>query len=275
MLVSASLVEVGWAPRLLPYLLVLVLFSVALVGAFFIPEPVTQRRRPSLTPQRPSVPPAVRGPFVLAALAVLSSWSIGGLFFSLGPDLSAHLFDSTNVIVSAIGVVALAGSACVAGLVLGRIVPWIGASLGSLALAVGMVLVVGAVATASAPVFLVGSVVGGIGFGLAFLGGLRGLVTAIPAGHRGAVMSAFYIVAYAALSLPAVLAGVVVSHLGLRPTFEIFGSVVAGIALIVAFEAFRTRPRLAPALAGPTGPAAAPRLGSIAPPPYRVDGVLS
>ena len=68
-------------------------------------------------------------------------------------------------------------------------------------------------------------------------------------------MSAFYIVAYASLSVPAVLAGLVVTHLGLQTTFETFGSVVAAIALVVAFEAWRTRParttrrspRLAPA----------------------------
>jgi hypothetical protein len=56
-------------------------------------------------------------------------------------------------------------------------------------------------------------------------------------------MSAFYVVAYAALSLPAILAGVVVTPLGLEPTFELFGSVIAGLALVVAAEAWRTRPR--------------------------------
>ena len=90
--------------------------------------------------------------------------------------------------------------------------------------------------------YLAGSVVGGLGFGVAFLGGLRSLVAAIPPEHRAAVMSAFYIVAYASLSIPAVLAGLVVTHLGLETTFETFGSVVAAIALIVAFEAWRTRP---------------------------------
>jgi len=74
------------------------------------------------------------------------------------------------------------------------------------------------------------------------LGGLRGLVTVIPPEHRAAVMSAFYVAAYASLSVPAVLAGIVATHVGLQSTFEIFGSVVAGIALIVAFEAWRTRP---------------------------------
>jgi predicted MFS family arabinose efflux permease len=71
-------------------------------------------------------------------------------------------------------------------------------------------------------------------------------VTAIPPERRAAVMSAFYVVAYAALSVPAVLAGIVVTHLGLRDTFETFGSVVAALALVVASEAWRTRPGRGP-----------------------------
>ena len=45
----------------------------------------------------------------------------------------------------------------------------------------------------------------------------------IPPEHRAAVMSAFYIVAYGSLSLPAILAGVLVTPLGLGTTFELFG----------------------------------------------------
>ncbi|HWE80154.1 MAG TPA: MFS transporter [Gaiellaceae bacterium] len=241
-LVSSVLVQLGSAPRILPYVVLLVLFGIALAGVYLMPEPVLRRSRFRLTPQRPSVPASVRGPFVLAGLAVLSSWSIGGLFFSLGPELSAHLFATSNVIVSASGIVALAGSAALAQVLLGRTAPWIGASAGSLALAAGMLLIVFATAGDSSGLYLAGSILGGIGFGLAFLGGLRSLVAVIPHEHRAAVMSSFYIVAYASLSIPAVLAGVVVTHLGLSTTFETFGSIVAGIALIVAAEAWRTRP---------------------------------
>jgi MFS family permease len=241
-LVSSSLVQLGSAPRVLPYVVLLVLFAVAFAGAYWMPEPVLERSRFRLTAERPNIPASVRRPFLLAGLAVLSSWSIGGLFFSLGPQLSAHLFNTTNVIVSTIGIVALGGSAALAQLLLGRTAPWIGASAGSIALSMGMILIVAAAATDSSATYLVGSILGGSGFGIAFLGGLRALVAAIPPEHRASVMSAFYIVAYASLSVPAVLAGVVVTHLGLQSTFEIFGSVVAGIALVVAFEAWRTRP---------------------------------
>ncbi len=247
-LVSSLLVQFAPAPRVLPYVALLVLFAIAFVGALLMPEPVAERSRPRLTPQRPSIPAVVRRPFLLAALAVISSWSVGGLFLSLGPSLSATLFETSNHLVAGLGVFALAGSGAVAQLLFGRSAPWAGAAYGSLALALGMVLIVLSAASDSTALYWAGAVIGGGGFGVAFLGALRALSVAIPPEHRAAVMSAFYIVAYLAISVPAILAGTLVNSLGLQSTFEIFGSVIAGLALVVAFEAYRTRPA-APRLA--------------------------
>jgi len=241
-LVSATLVELLPAPRVLPYVLLFALFAIAFAGVWRMPEPVRERGALRLTPQRPSVPAAVRRPFFLAGLAVISSWSVGGLFLSLGPQLSASLFHTDNHLVSGVSIFALAGSAAIAQLAFGRAAPWASASGGSIALAAGLLLIVGAASAESSALLLAGSVVGGAGFGVAFLGALRALSVAIPNEHRAAVMSAFYVVAYLSISLPTVLAGVLVTPLGLEATFEIFGSVLAGVALILAFEAWRTRP---------------------------------
>jgi membrane protein implicated in regulation of membrane protease activity len=56
-------------------------------------------------------------------------------------------------------------------------------------------------------------------------------------------MSAFYLVAYGSLSIPAVIAGFVVEPLGVETTFEIFGSAIIFVALLVTAEAWRQRPR--------------------------------
>jgi MFS family permease len=241
-LVSSSLVQLGSAPRVLPYVVLLVLFSLAATGAFLMREPVVERGAFRLTIERPSVPAAVRRPFVLAGLAVLSSWSIGALFFSLGPQLSAELFDTNNVIAEGGGIVLLTAAAGVAQVLTVRTPAWIAAGAGSIALAAGMGLIVLAAAAGSGTIYLAGSILAGAGFGAAFLGGLRALVAAIPPAHRASVMSAFYITAYASLSIPAVLAGLAVGHFGLETTFEIFGAIVAAIALLVAFQAWRARP---------------------------------
>ena len=255
-LVSATFVELLPAPRVLPYVALFVLFAIALTGVLRMPEPVEDRSRPRLTPQRPSVPAVVRRPFALAALAVVSSWSVGGLFLSLGPQLSASLFHTSDHFVAGTSVFVLAGSGAAAQLLFGRTAPWRAATLGSIALATGLLLIVLAASTDSSAVYVIGAVVGGGGFGVAFLGALRALSAAIPPAHRAEVMSAFYVVAYAALSLPAILAGVVVTPLGLEPTFEIFGSVVAALSLLCAAEAWRTRPRPRVAAACPAYDAA-------------------
>ncbi len=242
MLVSSALVQIGWEPRLLPYLVLLVLIAIAFVGVYLMPEPVAVRTGFRLTVELPRVPASIRRPFVLAALAVLSSWSIGALFFSLGPQLGGHLFATSNAVVAALGVVALSAAAVVAQLVTGRGAPWVATSTGSIALSVGIALIVVAAATGSSALYIAGSVVGGAGFGAAFLGGLRSLVSQIPREHRAAVLSAFYVVAYGSVSVPAILAGVVVSYISLEATFEIFGSAVAVLGLVVALEAWRSRP---------------------------------
>jgi len=241
-LVSSSLVQTGWEPRLLPYVVLLTLVAAAFAGAYLMREPVTERSGLRVAVERPHVPSVVRGPFVLAALAVLSSWSIGALFFSLGPQLSGRLFETGNAIVSGIGIVALASAAAVAQLLTARVTPWVATALGSIALSAGMIMIVVAAASDSGATYLAASILGGAGFGAAFLGGLRALVAAIPPQNRASVMSAFYVVAYASLSVPAVLGGLAVTYISLQSTFEIFGSIVAAVALVVAFEAWRSRP---------------------------------
>ncbi|WP_194894209.1 MFS transporter [Catenulispora pinisilvae] len=241
---SSVLVQYLPAPRVLPYVLLAVLLLIATIATLRLQDPVTPRPGAGirLTPQRPSVPPSGRRAFLLASLAVLSSWSLNGLYLSLGPELSANLLHSNSVVLSGLVVSSLPAAAALSQLVFGRGAPWAGASYGSLALAAGMGLLVVAVATGSGALFVVASVIAGFGFGAAFLGGLRSLSAAVPPEHRAAVMSAFYIVAYGALSLPAIAAGLLSTPLGLNRTFEIFGAAIAALALVVAGEAWRTRP---------------------------------
>jgi hypothetical protein len=124
-----------------------------------------------------------------------------------------------------------------------------GATGGSVALAIGVGLIALSASEDSAVTLLAGAAVAGVGFGLALLGALRTLSAAVPPDQRAGVMSAFFVVGYAALSIPAVMAGLAVTPLGFESTFEIFGVTVAAVALAVAVQAWRTRPRPAAQLA--------------------------
>ncbi len=244
-LVSSFLVQCLPAPRVLPYAFQGALLLAVTLATLRLPESVSRRSpvvRLQLTPQRPTVPAPTRRAFMLAGLAVASSWTINGLFLSLGPDLAASLLHSGSVLASGAVVASLSGAAAVAMLLFGRADPWLSASRGSLVLAAGMGLMIAAAASGSGALFIVATLVAGPGFGATFLGGLRSLSAAIPTAHRAGVMSAFYLTAYGALSLPAIGAGLLVSPLGLRPTFEYFGGAVALLALVVAAQAHLARP---------------------------------
>src|SRR5262249_4343806 len=156
--------------------------------------------------------------------------------------LGAQLFHTDNAIVSGLGIVVLTAAGIAAQRLTGRSTPWLATAGGSIALAAGIALIVVAAATGSTTSYLAGTVIAGAGFGAAFLGGLRALVAQIPSEHRASVLSAYYVVAYLALSVPAIVAGVALSSITLESTFEIIGSIVAAIALVVAFLAWRTRP---------------------------------
>ena len=150
-LISAAIVELLPAPRVLPYVAAFLLFALAFAGALAMEEPVSDPAGLRLRPQRPAVPPAARPAFLLAALAVLSSWSIGGLALALGPELLGTLFHTTDHLVGGLSVFALAGPAAVAQVVFRRSDPWAAAAAGSVALATGLLGIVAAAASGSGP----------------------------------------------------------------------------------------------------------------------------
>lgn len=240
-IVAAALVQYGPAPRVLPFVVLGVLFAVALVATLMLPEPVTDRSRPALRIQAPRVPPAIRGAFLLSALAVIASWSIGGIYLSLGPRLASEMLHTDNHLAGGVAMLALTIPGVLTQLRWHNIDPHAAASGGAAVLGVGMALIVVSLSTGSAVFFIVASCVTGAGWGVAFLGALRSLTAVIPPQHRAEVMSAFYVVAYLSLGVPAIVAGIVVTHIGIDDTFRIFGSLVVVLAATVAVLAARVR----------------------------------
>jgi len=238
-LVSAVLVQFLPDPRLLPFAIVAALIVALILAVRALPEPVVQRRRVSLRPQRPSVPAPTRGAFVLAALGVLASWSIGGLYLALGPQLAGALMHTHGELAGGVAVCALATPAGLAQLAGRNLSNRALTTVGALLLALGMGLTAVSLSLSSAAAFLASGAIAGVGFGLAFMGALRHLAGAIPDGHRGEVMSAFYVVAYMAISVPAIAAGFASPQLGLTETFQVFAGVVVVLALAVAAGGLR------------------------------------
>jgi predicted MFS family arabinose efflux permease len=103
--------------------------------------------------------------------------------------------------------------------------------VGCTTLAVGVALTIIAI-TASIPALLfAGTAVAGCGYGLGFLGAFRTLVSLAKAERRSELIAAVYVVAYLSFSIPSIIAGILVTHVGLSDTAIGYGVIVAALAL--------------------------------------------
>ncbi len=243
-LVSSLLVQYASYPEVTPFVVIAVLAALAAWAAWRLPETVaTSGKRISLTPRVPRVPRALWRTFGLSALGVLASWSVGGVYLSLGPSIIGQLHATQNHAVG--GLFVFVFSACA---VLGQ---WVLRDVGNRPtlvggaglLAVGSVITAASVSAGSLDGFLLGSLVVGFGFGAAFMGALRTLASTLPPAHRAGGMAAFFVVAYFAISVPAIGAGVAAVHIGLTSAVTWFGGAVAIVAALVsAVGWFELRP---------------------------------
>lgn len=237
---AGLLVQYAPAPTVLSYLLLIGAFAVTLAGVVRMRESAPGAGGPfRVVPHRIRVPAAARGRFAVLVLTIVAVWSVGGFYLSLGPHLALSLLHSTNHLVGGATVALLAGAATGAQLLLGRTEALRTAVLGLCGLLAGLALVLSALGLGSAPLFLVATAVLGCGWGAAFLGSFRALSALADPAHRGELTAAVYVFAYLAMSVPAVLAGMLTDIHGLHRTSVGFMVAVAGVcapALIVTLR---------------------------------------
>ena len=113
-------------------------------------------------------------------------------------------------------------------------------SAGAVMLTAGMALTLAALPGHTIALAAAGTVVAGVGFGAASLGSFGTLARLAAPAERGELFAVAYVIAYLAFSLPAVIAGVASSSVGLRTTALAYGVTVAVLGL-AALAVQRTR----------------------------------
>ena len=228
---ASALAQYVPAPNHLVWWLLLVASVAAIVLVWRMPEPGTPRpgTRASLRP-RITVPAQVRGAFATALPALVSVWALGGLFLSLGPSLAAQLTHSGNVLWGGALIFLLTGLGATVSAAFRTSDP-LGVMLyGSVALVAGALLTSTAIGTDTAWLLFLGTAVAGTGFGPAFSGAFRSVVSRAPADDRAGVITAVYIVSYLATAVPAVAGGVAATVYGLHATALGYSLAVAALA---------------------------------------------
>jgi MFS family permease len=102
---------------------------------------------------------------------------------------------------------------------------------GCLGLLGGAVMTAAAIVASTPALLLLGTVLAGLGFGPANLGGYRVIMARAAASNRAGLIAAISTVSYLAFGLPALIAGIATSHFGLHHTALVYAVVIALLAL--------------------------------------------
>ncbi|HTZ42296.1 MAG TPA: MFS transporter [Jatrophihabitans sp.] len=240
---TGLLVQYGPHPTRLVFAILTVAFVLLALGLLALPE--TAERVPgvlaSLRPQV-AVPPRARQAFGAAVPTMVATWGLGGLMLSVGGSLLGAVLGQANhaVVGALLGLFCASGS--VAALATRDYEPARMTAVGLRSLLLGTALFLLSLATTSAAVFAAAAIAAGAGFGSAFLGALRSVTQLAEPHQRAALLSAVYVASYLGFSIPALLAGLIIPHAGLRDTCLGYGTFVALVAAgALALEALLAR----------------------------------
>ena len=236
------LAEFAPAPLQLTYWLLLALFVLQAVYVWRLPESVSPQAgawaslRPTL-----HVPVQARATLWRVLPLNVATWALGGFYASLAPSLVRTATGSTSNLIGGATVAALTltGAAMIFTL---RNQPASKAlQLGTVLLPTGIVLILLGVHSASLPLFFLGTLVAGCGFGAGFLGAVRSLVPLALPHERAGLMSAFYVLSYLAFCLPSFLAGNLTHTFGLVATADGYGAGLIVLSVGAMVMAWRQR----------------------------------
>jgi MFS family permease len=228
-----ALVQLAPAPTHLVY--ALLLGGVLLAGVLVAVVPETSTRRPgALGSLRPRVRVAahLRADFLALAPVMIASWAVGGLYLSLGPSVAGSLLGLRSHLVGGLVVAALCGTGALTSLALRTASPVLLVRVATVLMALGMLVSLAGVETSSALLALVGTLVSGVGFGAAGLAVFGRLARIAGPDDRGELFAAAFVVSYLAFSVPAVVAGVLTTRVGLQPTVVGYGVAVTLLSLL-------------------------------------------
>jgi MFS family permease len=213
-LIAGLFAEYGPHPTVLVFEVYLGILALAAAALLLCPETVADRTPLSLRFQGLAIPKAGRPEFLAASLAGFAAFALLGLFTALAPSFLGQVLHERNHAVDGAVVFALYASATVTQVLLARFNSRPVVLSGLATFLVSLALIVAGLSAASMVLFVVGTVVGGVGVGAVFLGSLSTANRLAPAAQRGRVLSTFFVFCYIGLAIPVIGVGFASADVG-------------------------------------------------------------
>ncbi|GAA5147158.1 MFS transporter [Nocardioides marinquilinus] len=237
----AALLALLPGPLVTPYLAYAVLMVALALVIWRAPETVpadARARSWRYRPQTVAVDPAIRGPFVGAALAALAGFAVMGFVTALTGRFLADVAGVTDVLaVGAVATAVVSGSA-LSQLATVRVSSAARLRAGAVAVALGCVTLAGSAALSSLPLYVVGGFVATGGVGLVFAASVATVAALAAPERRGETLAALFLAGYAGITIPVVGLGallLVASTQTVQVVFALVAAVAvpAGIAVLL------------------------------------------
>jgi MFS family permease len=236
LLLGGALTQYAPWPTHLGFWLLFALIALLFVATWFLPRrrrgcPVGAPASRRWQPKSPSIPAGLAWTFALSASAVTTAYTHGVLILSLGGQVGHDLVGSSNALVNGAALSLFAITSGVVGISARGLRPRPAMLWGAIASVASMGLLALSVARQELSIFLASTAIAGIGYSLLVLGGLALIGGAVPARHRGGVLSALYLFAYLSMGIVALGLGVVATERGLGLAVDLGAAAITLLSL--------------------------------------------
>jgi MFS family permease len=241
-LLSGFLVQYAPDPTVLVFLLLIVASTLGVLAVSATPETVPRTGvQNRFRIQRIHVPSAIQRPFWVAVGGLTACYSIYGLYAALAPGFLRVDLLIQSPFEAGIFIAVMFGSAASIQLALAQVRDRRALLFGFPLIVGGLLLTLASLALASAPLWILGAALLGVGVGFAFMGATTLVDRVAPDPIRGDVLSGFYVTGYLALAVPTIGVGLAADEVGLTTAGLVFGvALVLFVALL--FGATRRTP---------------------------------
>ncbi|AGL13641.1 hypothetical protein L083_0131 [Actinoplanes sp. N902-109] len=223
-------------PLVTPYVVFLVLLTLALIGVALVPETAkVPAVRPAYRPQRVRVPHHARGRFFLAGGIAFAAFAVLGLFTSLAPVFVAGQLHITSRATAGLVVFVTFTVGALAQIAVRPLDVRVKVTVGAVLLVAGITVLTLVVTQVGAlGWFFVGGVLSGAGAGPLFMAALAVAGAMADPANRGEVLAGIFLIGYLGLTVPVVGIGVATLSVSLSAALVGFAAVIIAIALATA-----------------------------------------
>ena len=230
-LVAGVVTEYAPYPTRTIFVVHALLLVLAGAGLLAVPETVKVRKgaRPKL--QRVSVPPSVRAVFPQAVLGAVAGFAVCGLFTAVAPNFMTKVLDISSPTITGLVVFVLFAASAATQVILSTAPVRPSLLAGYTSLIVGMGVLILSLETASLVGLIVAAVISGASQGVLFSKGIAVITSRVEPERKADATSAYFVVAYLAISVPIIADGVAAQAWTLTTAGVVFASVITVMAM--------------------------------------------